>query len=86
MASVHLSGEAKRLAGGAATVEVEAATVQALIARLDQMFPGIGRHLRDGTSVAVDGEIMPNADFVGIDSATEVHFLPAIGGGAHRPA
>lgn len=84
MAKVHLSGEAKRLARGAAIVEVEATTVRALIDRLDQMFPGMRLHLSDGTSVAVDGEIMPNADFVQVESDTEVHFLPAIGGGADR--
>ena len=74
MATVHLSGEAKRLTGSAVMVDVEASTVQALIERLDQMFPGIGRHLRDGTSVAVDGEIMPNADFVEIGSEHRCSF------------
>ncbi len=39
-----------------------------------------------GPLVAVDGEIMPNADFVEVGSDTEVHFLPAIGGGTRRDA
>ena len=69
------------MADGATTVEADSTTVRALIEELERRFPGIGRHLRDGTSVAVDGEIMAHADFVSVGPTTEVHFLPAIGGG-----
>jgi hypothetical protein len=32
-------------------------------------------------SVAIDGEIMTNADYVAVDPDSDVHFLPAISGG-----
>ena len=85
VARVHLSGEPRRLANGDALITIDAATVEGLIIELAQRFPGIEAHLRHGTSVAVDGEIMPHADFVPINSETDIHFLPAIGGGASRP-
>ena len=81
MANVHLSGEPRRLAGGASTIVVPGRTVRELIEELDARFPGIRDHLTDGVSVAIDGEVMSNADYVEIEEAAEVHFLPAIGGG-----
>jgi molybdopterin synthase sulfur carrier subunit len=65
-----------------------AENVRQVIDRLDQLFPGIKDRLvvegqiRPSLAVAVDGEVarMGLLDKVGGDS--EVHFVPAIGGGA----
>ena len=81
MADVHLAAALRDLTGGVAEVEIEASTVRELIKRLDERFPGIGERLREGTSVAIDGEIIPDAIYESIPEGAEVHFLPTISGG-----
>jgi molybdopterin synthase sulfur carrier subunit len=81
MARVHLSGELRRLADGGKIVEMDAHTVIQLIDGLEERFPALRGHLRDGVAVAVDGEVMVSADYVAIRPETEIHFLPAITGG-----
>ena len=81
MARVFFATPLRRFTGGVEEVEIEAATVGALITRLDQRFPGIGEHLRSGMAVAIDGEIMADAIYEPVPDGAEVHFLPPIGGG-----
>ncbi len=61
---------------------VQAADVRALIAALDERFPGIGKVLRSGMAVAIDGEIIADPLLEAVPEHGEVHFLPPIGGGA----
>ena len=86
MATVFLSAGLRRFAGGVERVEVEAATVRELVDALDRRFPGIGDRLRDGTAVAIDGEIIPDPLLEPIPPGSEVHFLPSISGGSCSPA
>ena len=58
MAQVHFSAGLRDLTGGLAQVEVEATTVRRLVVALEEMFPGIGEHLNEASSVAIDGEIL----------------------------
>ena len=81
MARVHLSGELRRLAGDRATIEIDARTVTEVVARLERDFPELGVRLGDGMTVAIDGELVPNADFHPVEAETEIHFVPSIGGG-----
>ena len=81
MARVHLSGEMRRLAGGRSIIEVDARTVIEVVARLERDFPELRVRLDDGMTVAIDGELVPNADFHPVDAETEIHFVPSIGGG-----
>ena len=82
MAHGHFSaGLRSGFTGGVAELVVEAATVGALIRALDERFPGIGEKLSSGTSVAIDGEIIPDAEFESLSATAEVHFLETIGGG-----
>jgi len=81
MARVHLSGEFRRLAGGLTVVEVDADTVAELVDALSDRFPDLGRRLDEGMAVALDGEVVPNADYEPVTTDSEVHFLPSIGGG-----
>lgn len=81
MARVHLSGELRRLGGGAPVQEVEAATVGELIEILSEIHPDLGIRLREGMAVALDGEVMSNADYQPLTSDTDVHFVPPISGG-----
>ncbi len=81
MARVFLASTLRRFTGGVEEVEVEATTVRALIAGLDQRFPGLGQHLRSGLAIAIDGEIMADALYETVPEDAEVHFLPPMGGG-----
>ncbi len=64
--------------------------VRELIADLDRQFPGIAQHLLEGddlkpsVAVSVDGEIGPGGAMEPVGDESEVHFLPAIGGGVEK--
>lgn len=75
------------LAGGQETVTVPGATVQEVVAELEQRFPGIRARicdehgLRPGMAVVVDAEVARLGLLQPVGEKSEVHFLPAIGGG-----
>ena len=75
------------LTGGVETVAVAGATVRAVVAELDARFPGIydrlceeGR-LRPYVSLAVNGVIETRGLRTRLDTPSEIHFVPALGGG-----
>ena len=75
------------LTEGAEDVEVAGSTVRQVIENLNARFPGIrerlcrGDELQPGLAVAVDGQISSLGLLQKVHPASEVHFLPAIGGG-----
>ena len=75
------------LTGGASEVDVEASSVRQVIAALDERFPGIrerlceGEQFRPGLAVAVDGRMSSVGLLQKVRPESEVHFLPAVGGG-----
>lgn len=75
------------LTGGQTELEVDGASVRRVIAALDARFPGIAARLtRDGAiapglAVAVDGAMVPAGLLAAVNPNSEIHFLPAIGGG-----
>lgn len=81
MARVHLWGELRDLAGDRQVLDVEARTVAHLLDRLDDLHPGLGSAVRDDLAVAIDGEVMTNAEYEPLTATSEVHFLPPIAGG-----
>ena len=83
MAQVHFSSNQRRLTGGMAQVEVEAATVRELLRKLEEMFPGIRAHLdrTSATAVAIDGDIIPDATYEPVPAGAEVHFITPLAGG-----
>ncbi|MDX1979667.1 MAG: MoaD/ThiS family protein [Bryobacteraceae bacterium] len=87
MAKVYIPALLRELTGGVEVVDVDGATVRAVIGNLEQAFPGIGGRLMDGErlrpniSVAVDGEISPVGLLEGVGAGSEVHFITAIKGG-----
>jgi molybdopterin synthase sulfur carrier subunit len=88
MATVYIPATLQSLSGGQTQVTVEAASVRQVVARLEALFPGMEEALvEDGELkpyivVAVDGDfsVLGLTERVGADS--EVHFIPALGGGA----
>ncbi|MEO2140805.1 MAG: MoaD/ThiS family protein [bacterium] len=89
MAEVWVPPKLQQLTDGKQQVQVEGTTVRRLINNLELLYPGIKDFLVDemeedlvpGLAVIIDGEVslLGMLDKVGEDS--EVHFLPAIGGG-----
>jgi molybdopterin synthase sulfur carrier subunit len=91
MARVWIPPLVRDLTGGLETVTAAGSRVGEVIDDLDRQYPGVksrlldGDILRPGLVVAVDTAVarLGLREPVGPDS--EVHFLPAIGGGGSRP-
>ena len=88
MADVFIPTMLQSLSGGVKRVDIEAANVRQVIEKLEELFPGIKERLveegqiRPNISVAVDGEIARMGILERIGQNSEVHFVPAIGGGS----
>ena len=91
MATIFIPSMLQSLTGGAKRVDCDARTVRQVIDRLEELYPGIkdrlveNGELRPNLAVAIDGDmaIMGLLEKVGENS--EVHFVPAIGGGRQAP-
>jgi molybdopterin synthase sulfur carrier subunit len=75
------------LTGGRETVVVSGANVLQVIEALDRLHPGVkerlceGDELRSGIAVVVDTQLAPRGLLQPLTERSEVHFIPAIGGG-----
>ncbi len=75
------------LTNGVETVKISAATIGELIAKLDAQFPGIAARLTDEgrirpyLSVAINGTITHRGLHQKLPEPSEIHFVPALGGG-----
>ena len=81
MAHVTLIGTLRQFTGGVTELEVDAATVRQLFAKLGERFPELTPHLEQGMAVAIDGQIYQDALLQPIARDSEVHVLPQIAGG-----
>lgn len=87
MAVVWIPPLVRDLTGGVQTVPVPGANVRQVLVELEKQFPGIQARLcsddglRPGISVVVDGLVAPLGLLQAVKPDSEVHFLPAIGGG-----
>lgn len=70
------------LTGGIDCVEISARDVRGAVAALELRFPGFAAALGRNFAVAIDGEIMPDAWHEPLPAGSELHFLPALAGGA----
>ncbi|WP_417384298.1 MoaD/ThiS family protein [Gimesia sp.] len=72
---------------GATEAIVEGTTVREAVESLDEMYPGVKERLcpedtlRAGLSVTVDQNVTPRGLSEKVTAESEIHFLPAIGGG-----
>lgn len=87
MPTVFVPTMLQSLTNGAHEVQVEASNVRQVIERLEELYPGIkdrlveeGR-LRSNLAVSIDGEIARMGLLEKVGEQSEVHFVPAIGGG-----
>ncbi len=87
MATVFIPSQLRELSDGIPSVEIDAKNVREIVNQLDEMFPGFKER------ICLDGDIAPSLQ-VSIDNImtsrgmiakvqphSEVHFIPAIGGG-----
>ena len=87
MATVFIPSLMRKLTGNQETVVVPGSSVREVINNLEAEYPGMKEQLVDkfklkaNISVAVDGEITPLGVLEKVGEDSEVHFLPAIGGG-----
>ena len=87
MATVFIPSLMRKLSDGESKVEVEGSSVRQVVNNLEAQYPGfMERLVEDGRikgniSVAIDGEITPLGMLEKVGEDSEVHFLPAIGGG-----
>jgi molybdopterin synthase sulfur carrier subunit len=88
MARVFIPTMLQPLAGGVKEVQIEAGNVRQAVDELDQLFPGMKARLveenriRSNLAVAIDGEVGRLGLREKLGENSEVHFVPAISGGA----
>ena len=88
MATVFVPSLMRDLTGGADRVSVPGSTVRQVIDNLDTAYPGVkARLVQDGRlnpsiGVAVDGVVSRLRLLQPVGETSEVHFLPAVSGGA----
>ncbi len=89
MPEVWFPPKLQRLTGGRDKVQVAGHTVRQVIENLEQLYPGMKYELyyeeedllMPGISVIVDGEPSQLGLLEHVREDSEVHFLPALGGG-----
>lgn len=87
MPTVWIPAPLQGLTGGKSKVVVEGATIRDVVKNLDKMYPGIKDRLMDGfkfrgeINVFIDGAELGGNFLEPVKENSEIHFLPAIGGG-----
>jgi len=81
MVKVVLWGGLRDLADGIAELDMQAATIQDVVAKLGADYPGLQSALNDSVSIAVDGHIYRDSWFVPLKPDAEVFVLPKLAGG-----
>ncbi len=77
----------RKLTGDNDRITIEAHTVREAIAELEHRYPGIEARLtadgaiKPGLAIAVDGNVSSQGMLQKLKPDSELHFLPAIGGG-----
>jgi molybdopterin converting factor small subunit len=89
MATIWIPSLLRDLTGGQETVTVAGANVRQIVEALEERFPGVKARLcdvnglRPGIAVAVDTQLSRLGLLQPVSASSEVHFLPAVSGGAH---
>ena len=91
MPEIWIPPRMQSLAGGQAQVQIDGASVRQVVNNLEKAFPGMKAFLYDaeeddliaGIADVVDGEVSQLGLLERVKENSEIHFLPAIGGGQH---
>jgi len=88
VATIFIPSMLQSLTGGARQIDCDAKNIRQVIERLDELYPGIrdrlveDGELRENLAVAIDGDIAIMGMLEKVGANSEVHFVPAIGGGS----
>jgi sulfur-carrier protein len=78
---VFTSGFSHRYTGGVTEFAVAAKNLRGVIKEMDRRYPGLGEHLEEETTVAIDGELHEVGYYQPIRPGAEVFFIPKLEGG-----
>lgn len=87
MPTVFVPPLMRTLTNGIERVEVQGASVRQVLAALEAQYPGVlarlcrGDELLPGIAVGIDGHLSTQGLTQKVQPTSEIHFLPAIGGG-----
>ncbi|HSR58342.1 MAG TPA: MoaD/ThiS family protein [Candidatus Binataceae bacterium] len=87
MATAVIPALLRKLTGGRERVAVSGRNLREVIADLDRQFPGLREQLiqdddlKPSVAVSIDGEVGAGGLLEPVRAESEIHFLPAIGGG-----
>ncbi len=87
LAKIFIPTMLQKLTDGVKQVELEARNVRQVIEKLDGLYPGMKDRLmeddeiRPNLAVAIDGDVATMGLLQKVGENSEVHFVPAIGGG-----
>ena len=87
MATIFIPTMLQEITHGIKKLELDARTVRQVVDELGKMYPGIQERLldandiREGLAVVVDGDVSVMGMLTKVSQTSEVHFVPAIGGG-----
>ena len=75
-------GLSTRYTGGVTEFEIQAKNMRGVILAMDKLYPGIGDHLEEETTVAIDGEIHETLAYSHpVRPGAEIFFIPKLEGG-----
>jgi len=78
---VFTSGFSLRYTGGVREFAITARNMRGVIKEMDRLYPGLGEHLEEETTVAIDGELYEVDYSQPLRPGSEVFFIPRIEGG-----
>ena len=87
MSTIFIPTMLQKLTSGAKSIEMQASNVRQVIEQLEELYPSIkGRlvendEMQEGLAVVVDGDVAIMGLLTKVSENSEVHFVPAIGGG-----
>jgi molybdopterin synthase sulfur carrier subunit len=87
MATAIIPALLRKYTAGRERVEVAGRNLREVIADLDRQFPGFAEHLlergdlKPSIAVSIDGEMGTAGLLEPVRESSEIHFLPALGGG-----
>ena len=87
MARVFIPTMLQPLTGGVKQTECQGRNVRQIVEALEDQYPGIKARLvedgeiRSNLAVAIDGDVARMGMLERVGESSEVHFVPAIGGG-----
>ena len=87
LATIFIPTMLLEITHGIKNLELDARIVRQVVDELEKVYPGIQERLldandiREGLAVVVDGDVSVMGMLTKVGEKSEVHFVPAIGGG-----